>query len=152
MRRPTRDPYTRPAINTLERLYSELGGQIVENKEEAQRLARQMLHIEAVIKLLDPTFNLRRIAVKRRKPNPWFKRGTVYRRAVDVLRTATEPMTAGQIAAAILTKEGIEDASKADVQGVSLGIQHSLKNHEGKGVEIVGEARPARWRLTTKEQ
>jgi hypothetical protein len=26
-------------------------------------------------------------------------------------------------------------------------IQHSLKNHEGKGVEIVGEARPARWRL-----
>jgi hypothetical protein len=25
--------------------------------------------------------------------------------------------------------------------------QHSLKNHEGRGVEIVGEARPARWRL-----
>jgi hypothetical protein len=26
-------------------------------------------------------------------------------------------------------------------------IQHSLKNHEGKGVQIVGEARLARWRL-----
>jgi hypothetical protein len=27
------------------------------------------------------------------------------------------------------------------------GIQHSLKNHEGKGAQIVGEARPARCRL-----
>jgi hypothetical protein len=42
--------------------------------------------------------------------------------------------------------EGIE-ASADGVQQVSAGIQHSLKNHEGKGVEIVAEARPARWRL-----
>jgi hypothetical protein len=64
-----------------------------------------------------------------------------------VLRTATEAMTAGEIAAAILKTEGVEDASKEDVQAVAQGIQHSLKNHEGKGVEIVGEVRPARWKL-----
>ncbi len=28
--RPTKDPHTRPAINTLERLHIELGGQISE--------------------------------------------------------------------------------------------------------------------------
>jgi len=44
-----------------------------------------MRSVEAVIKMLDRTFNLRAISVKRRQPNPWFKRGTVYRRAVDVL-------------------------------------------------------------------
>jgi hypothetical protein len=82
MRRPTRSPFHRPAIQTLERLHSELAGQILQNKQEAQQLAGQMLHVEAVIKMLDPTFNLRKIAVKRRQPNPWFKRGTVYRRAV----------------------------------------------------------------------
>jgi len=92
--RPTKDPYTRPAINTLERLHAELGAQILENKAEAIKLSGKMLHVEAVIKMLDPAFNLRRIAVKRRQPNPWFKRGTVYRRAVDALRTATEPLTA----------------------------------------------------------
>src|ERR1700688_4080306 len=92
MRRPTRNPYARPAIQTLERLHSELGGQILENKEEAQRLAGQMLHVEAVIKMLDPTFNIRRISVKRRQPNPWSKRGTVYRRTEDVLMTAPEPL------------------------------------------------------------
>jgi len=38
-------------------------------------------------------------------------------------------------------------ADPYDVQSVSLGIQHGLKNHEAKGVQIVGEASPARWKL-----
>ena len=33
-----------------------------------------MLHVEACIKMLDPTYNLARITVKRRKANGWFKR------------------------------------------------------------------------------
>ena len=61
---------------------------------------------------------------------------------------APEAMTAAEIAAAILkAAEDVEDASKEDVQAVAQGMQHSLKNHEGKGVLIVGEARPARWKL-----
>ena len=92
--RPTKDPQTRPAINTLERLHMELGGQILENRQRYDELSHQMRHVEAVIKMLDPGYNLARITVKRRKPNKWFKRGTLYRRALDVLRTATEPMTA----------------------------------------------------------
>jgi hypothetical protein len=148
--RPTKDPQTRPAINTLERLHMELGGQILENRQRHEELSHQMRHVEAVIKMLDPGYNLGRIAVKRRQPNKWFKRGTLYRRAVDVLRTATGPMTTAEIAEAILKAEGIE-AAKADVQSIALAVQHSLKNHEGKGVEIVGEARPARWRLAIRE-
>ena len=89
-----RTPTPDRSSNTLERLHAELGAQILENKAEAIKLSGKMLHVEAVIKMLDPAFNLRRIAVKRRQPNPWFKRGTVYRRAVDALRTATEPLTA----------------------------------------------------------
>jgi hypothetical protein len=146
--RPTKNPYTRPAIFTLERLHAELGGAILENKQKHEELSEQMRHVEAVIKMLDPAYNLGKIAVKRRKPNRWFKRGTLYRKAIDVLRTATEPMTAGEIAAAILAAHGVQDASKEEVQNVSLGIQHSLANHLGKGVERVGEARPYKWRIT----
>ena len=138
MRRPTRDPYARPAIQTLERLHAELGGKILENKQEHANLAEQMRHVEAVIKMLDPGYNLARITVKRRQPNKWFKRGTIYRRAVDVPRKATEPMTAPQIGAVILAAEGIE-ATNAEAQSIALTIQHSLKNHEGNGVEIVGK-------------
>lgn len=81
--RPTQNPYTRPAIFTLERLHAELGGAILEDRQKYDEMSEQMR----------------------------------------------------------------EDASKEDVQNVSLGIQHSLANHDGKGVERVGEARPYRWRL-----
>src|SRR5260370_35485007 len=142
MRRPTRSPFHRPAMQTLERLHAELGGQILENKEEAQRLAGQMLHVEAVIKMLDPTFNLRRIAVKRRKPNPWFKRGTVYRRAVDVLRTATEPMTARGIAERVLVTANIKTPDKAALADLIGTINASLRNHPGKGLQRVNNGSP----------
>jgi hypothetical protein len=144
-KRPTRDPYTRPAINTLERLHAELGGQILENRQRHQELAEQMRQVEAVIKLLDPTYSVRAISVKRRKANPFFKRGTLYRAALDVLRNATGPMTVTEIASAAVKALGVEDADKRSIQNVGQGIQRSLQNHDGKGVERVGESVPARW-------
>src|SRR5258705_1533569 len=113
MRRPTKAPYASPAIQTLERLHAELGGKILENKQEHENLAGQMRHVEAVIKMLDPSYSLRAISVKRRRPNPWFKRGTVYRRAVDVLRVATEPLTAREIAERVLATANIKRPDKA---------------------------------------
>jgi hypothetical protein len=48
-----------------------------------------MMQVEAVVKMLQPGFNIASIAAKRRnKSNPWFKRGTLFRSAVDVLRRA----------------------------------------------------------------
>jgi hypothetical protein len=58
-----------------------------------------MMQVEAVVKMLQPGFNIASIAAKRRnKSNPWFKRGTLFRSAVDVLRRAGTPMTAREIA------------------------------------------------------
>lgn len=145
--RPTRDPHTRPAIYTLERLHSELGGKILENRQEHANLAEQMRHVEAVIKMLDPGYSLRAISVKRRKANPWFKRGTIYRRAVDVLRTATEPLTAREIADRVLDAANIETREDAAVRDLTGSILSSLKNHDGRGVQRVGEASPAKWQL-----
>src|ERR1700694_2126446 len=103
-----------------------------------------MLHVEAVIKMLDPTFNLRRIAVKRRQPNPWFKRGTVYRRAVDALRTAAEPSTARESAERVLATANIKAPVKADFADLIGTINSSLRNHDGKGVQRTNEGSPAR--------
>ena len=147
MRRPTRDPYARPAIQTLERLHAELGGKILENKQEHTNLAEQMRHVEAVIKMLDPAYSLRAISVKRRQPNPWFKRGTVYRRAVDALRTATEPLTAREIAERVLVTAKIAHPNRAALADLTGSVLASLRNHKGKGIERTNEGAPARWRL-----
>jgi hypothetical protein len=87
---------------------------ILENKQKHQELSDQMRHVEAVIKLLDPGYNLGRIAVKRRQPNKWFKRGTLYRRALDVLRMAEQPMTTTEIAAAVLKAHGADRLHDTD--------------------------------------
>jgi hypothetical protein len=147
MRRPTKDPYARPAINTLERLHAELGGQILENKQRHGELSDQMRHVEAVIKMLDPGYSLRAISVKRRQPNPWFKKGTIYRRAVDVLRTATEPLTAREIAELVLAAANVTDPDKDAVADLTGSILASLRNHKGKGVQRTNEGAPARWKL-----
>jgi len=52
-----------------------------------------MVQLEAVMKMLAPDFNVRAISAKRRNTgNPWFKRGTLYRAAIDVLRRAQVPL------------------------------------------------------------
>ena len=147
MRRPTKDPYARPAINTLERLHAELGGQILENKQRHGELSDQMRHVEAVIKMLDPGYSLRAISVKRRQPNPWFKRGTVYRRAVDAVRTATAPLTAREIAELVLAAANVTDPDKDAVADLTGSILASLRNHVGKGIQRANEGSPAKWRL-----
>src|ERR1700691_4231813 len=97
-----------PAIQYLVRLHADLGGQIDANRREAERLADAMRHVEAVIRLFDPSYDVRRIAVRRRnRRNPWFRRGHMYRAVLDVLRDATEPLTTKAIAQRMLAAKGI---------------------------------------------
>jgi hypothetical protein len=83
---------TKQAKFTLEQLHAELAGKILDNRKEANRLRQAMKHVEAVLKLLEPGYNVRPISVRRRRQNPWFKRGTVLRAALNVLRQADAPL------------------------------------------------------------
>ena len=135
----------KPAMFALLRLHAELGGQIKENKKEAKRLAKCMLHVEAVLKMLEPGYNVRPISVRRRKPNQWFRRGTVFRHALDVLRTAEAPLTTREITERMLVAKGITDAKPKAVRDLAGGVQASLRNHAGKGIIEYPETYPARW-------
>ena len=97
--------------------------------------------------MLDPSYSLRAISVKRGQPNPWFKRGTVYRRAVDVLRVATEPLTAREIAERVLAAAKVTNPNKAALADLAGSVLASLRNHKGKGIERTNEGAPARWKL-----
>jgi hypothetical protein len=81
-----------PAVDYLVRLHADLGGRIQANKAVAVKLATDMLHVEAVLKMFDPEFNCRAISARRKQStNPWFQRGTLFRAALDVLRTPRRP-------------------------------------------------------------
>lgn len=135
------------AMHTLRQLHAELAGKMQDNKAEARRLAHAIGQVEAVMKLLQPGYNLRPIAVRRRKPNAWFKRGTIYRLALEAMRKAGGPLTSRQIAERMLADKGITDAPQGAARDLAGSIQSSMRNHNGKTVEAHGEGMPARWKL-----
>jgi hypothetical protein len=73
----------------------------------------------------------------------------LYRRAVDVLRTATEPLTAREIAERVLVTANIRRPDKAALADLIGTVLASLRNLAGKGVQRVNEGSPAKWRLAS---
>ena len=143
---PTAKIASKRALHALKQIHAELAGKLIENGKEASRLRQSMKQVEAVIKLLEPSYNLRKIAVRRRKPNR-FKRGTVFRHALDVLRTAEELLTARQIAERMITAKGVTDASAKAVRDLAGSVNSSLHNHDDGAVVRQGNGVPARWRI-----
>lgn len=108
-------------------------------------------HVEAVIRLLEPDFNLRGIAARRKnQANPYFKRGTVFRSVQGILREASEPMTTRQIVEILFRQKGNETPSTAEIRTMFGAVHSSLRNHVGKTVEAVGEGMPGKWQLIDK--
>ena len=72
---------------TISQLHAELAGKFLENRNAAVKIKTAMLQVEAVMQMLQPGFSVKGLSAKRRnKSNPWFKRGTLFRSAVDVMR------------------------------------------------------------------
>lgn len=139
---------TKQTVHTLAQLHAELGGKLQANKNLGERLARDMQHVEAVIKMLQPTFNLVQITARRRyKVNPHFKRGECFRSALDVLRTAEVPLTSREIAMRMLHKRGVKNPSR-DLIYETIGAVHaSLQNHKTKAVTAHEDKTPMRWTI-----
>src|SRR5712692_1376024 len=87
-------------------------------------------HVEAVIQLLEPGFKPR--PLRRRTPNPWFKPGTLFRHAVDALRTAGRPLTSREIAVAMLARRGMTNADPATVRGLVDSLDSVLRFHKDR--------------------
>jgi hypothetical protein len=77
--------------------------------------------------------------------------GLVYRRAVDLLRTATEPLTAREIAERVLAAANIKRPGKAALADLIGTINSSLRNHAGKRVQRTNEGSPDKWRLASNQ-
>jgi hypothetical protein len=137
-----------PAVPYLARLHADLGGQIQANQAEAKRLAEAMRHVEAVLKLYDPAYNVRGISVRRRVTgNPWFRRGTMFRYALDALRNAAAPMTVRELTDAVMAAKRIASATPKQRAGLEAAVRSCLEHNIGKTVQRAGEGVPKRWRI-----
>jgi len=101
-----------------------------------------MVHVEAVLKMFAPGEDIARIAVRRRKPNPFFKRGTVWPAVLDVLRSAPAPKAEGEITAAMLAAKGVQEPASQAARDLEWAIRATLRSH---GSLVAETGSPARW-------
>jgi hypothetical protein len=94
--------------------------------------------------MLQPSFDVRSISAERRnKSNPWFKRGTLFRSAVNVLRRATAPNDGAGIADALIARKAPQVTRKQAID-LQQAIVVALRRN---GTPVIGAGTPARWRL-----
>jgi hypothetical protein len=76
-------------ISGLRDKRSELAGQIVELEKQAMRLRADLAHVEATLRIFDPSAELERV-VPRKLDNraKWFKNGELSRHCREFLRLA----------------------------------------------------------------
>jgi hypothetical protein len=133
----------------LRRLHAEIGGKIVDSRKNTKRLREDKRHVAAVIKMFSPEYDVKAIAARRTyKANLWFRRGTLFRSALDVMRKTGQPLTVREIVDQMLAAKGIASPRTDQVRGLQAAVLASLWNRMGKGrVQMVGEGTPARWIL-----
>lgn len=142
---PRAEIASKQAVLTLSQLHAELAGKFLENRKATLKIKTAMLQVEAVLQMLQPGFSVAAIAAKRRnKSNPWFKRGTLFRSVVDVMRRAQAPMTAREIADALIAGKAPQATCKQSMD-LQAAILAALRQRDG--ATVVGDGAPARWRL-----
>lgn len=101
----------------------------------ADRLKTVLACANEVMREIDPAWTEQRV-----KPSKPFvhkspvKMGNTAKRALDILREASHPMTAREIATRILQLEGVIELDAKDVQRVTNSVDASLRQKDGRVV------------------
>ena len=112
----------------------ELVGQVEHYRRELHRLADELGHLDATIRLFDPNYDLSAVAVsKAGGRHQWFGPGECQRLVLETLRDAVEPLSGRALARALVARKGLEDNCDvlAAVQKTALAV---LRRLVAKGV------------------
>ena len=124
-------------LSGLRRQYGVTLGAIHAGGDKSEDLA----HLAAVLLMFNPAEDLSAIApVRPYRAN----RGRWLAKALAILRTANEPLSARQIARRIMAAEGIPQADYKRFKALECGLYATLSALEGDGV-VCEAGRPRRW-------
>jgi hypothetical protein len=128
-RLPGRAPYV---VCALRRKYAELKG---------AGDADAMAHVGATLLMFDPAADLASIpTIRPYKP----VRGHWSRDALDILRTANEPMTPTELASRVMARQGLEPADMTLRRGIMIDLVVVLTRLAEQGF-VVASGKPRRW-------
>lgn len=132
-------------LKTLTRKYADILGALRKSEGDADKLRADLGHLEATIRMFRADWDAGSVAATRpRLPHRWGVYGAGLRTALDVLKDAAGPMTAREIALAVMERQGISTDQRAAVNSAANALSAALKKKIGAGV--MGDlGRPRRW-------
>jgi hypothetical protein len=96
---------------------SELAGEVDRYRQELKRLADELGHVDATIRLFDPSYDLSTIRIRKRgHRHQWFGQGECQRLVLEVLREAATPLSGNDLTHALLVRKGLEEQHEASIQ------------------------------------
>ena len=122
------------AVEALKKKRAELTGEIARNQARLEELARDVEHIDGVLRIMAPDFIAESVRPKVFvPPKSWSKRGEMSRAVLSILRTAEGPLTTREIAAIVARQRGLEpDTAMLNIMTRRVG--HCLRDKREQGV------------------
>jgi hypothetical protein len=140
------DPHV---VTALVAKRTEMAGLIDHHQKQIHRLAADLGHLDATLKLFAPEMDLRTLRTKEhRQRNAFFNPGEVPRFLLDTLRQAGEPLTSRALAEQVVAVKGL-DNTFATIEAVQKSLITALKALVRRGALAEGpKAGMARtWRI-----
>ena len=127
-------------VSGLVAKHSELAGIIQFHRAEIERVAADLKHLNATIKLFSPEIDLRSLGAKRVTSSSacvggfkQFKSKESHTLVLDQLRVATEPLSAAMICAAIMADRGMEETKDLRIS-IQRTLTGTLRRLEKRGL------------------
>jgi hypothetical protein len=120
-------------VSGLAEKRGELAGQAERHRRELERLARELVHLDAAIRLFDPDYPSGAGRVRMHPQRPRFGQGECQRLILETLRDAAGPLSEGALARALAERKGWETgpAALAELHKTAQGV---LRRLAAKGV------------------
>ena len=134
------------AFAALKDKRAELTGQIKSIERQVKTLKRELAHLDATMRLFDPTFDPRTVKPRKASRVHLFKQGELGRLIIDTLRKADgEALSTAAIAKEVADAIGQPSARTVIARRVRANLAY-LQHRQG-AVTKVGSRERATWRL-----
>ncbi len=125
------DPHV---ITALSRKRSELSGDIQTAQAKLRQMVLDLERLDATLLMFDPDYRIEAIKPKAfRPPDDWSKRGEMTRIILGIMRQASEPLTARDVALQLIAERALDPDDKM-VRLMTKRCGVALRGQRDKGV------------------
>jgi len=127
-------------ISALASKRAEVSGEIKHYEKLLKQSKLNLASIDQTIHIFDESYDLRTIRAKRVSIERYFKNGEAKTIILDVLRTATEPISTSDVSKKIAFDKGIDSGEGFDLERFCKVVLASLSRCESSGlIERIGK-------------